>query len=158
MASRKSLKILGISGSLRHGSSNSGLIRSAAASAARLNQSTQDYHINFQIYQRLKDIPLYDGDVEAKAMPESVVHFCQAIAEADALLIATPEYNYSVSGVLKNAIDWASRPYRRTPLTGKPVAILGAGGVSGNVTPPPLLLFLPFLSLRKQGQAEHSII
>jgi len=143
MATRKTLKVLGISGSLRQASVNSGLLRSAAASAARLNSNPTaattaaaspvvDYSFDFKIYDGMKDIPLYDGDVEAQTKPESVLRFRRAIAEADALLIASPEYNYSFSGVLKNAIDWASRNWDgHMPLAGKPAAIVGAGGVSG---------------------------
>src|SRR5215470_8780267 len=73
----------------------------------------------------LRGIPLYDGDVEAAGFPERVLRFRDRIADADALLIVTPEYNYSMSGVLKNAIDWASRPPDQ-PFRGKPVAIAGA--------------------------------
>jgi chromate reductase len=141
MATRKSLKILGISGSLRKASTNTGLLRSAAASAARLNASSPatpaspavEYHFDFHIYDGLRDIPLYDGDLEAETKPESVLRLRQAIAEADALLIASPEYNYSYTGVLKNAIDWASRTWDgHMPLGGKPAAIIGAAGVSGS--------------------------
>jgi chromate reductase len=74
----------------------------------------------------LAPIPLYNADVEAEGDPAPVAEFKRAIREADALLIATPEYNYGVSGVLKNAIDWASRPPDDSPLAGKPAAILGA--------------------------------
>jgi len=74
----------------------------------------------------LGDIPLFNADVEALGDPAPVAAFKAAIARADALVIATPEYNHCVPGVLKNAIDWASRPARRSVLTNKPVAILGA--------------------------------
>jgi chromate reductase len=74
----------------------------------------------------LIDLPLYNGDVEAEGDPEPVAAFKREIAAADALLIATPEYNHCIPGVLKNAIDWASRPARASVLTGKPVAIMGA--------------------------------
>jgi chromate reductase len=80
----------------------------------------------------LATIPLYNGDVEMAGIPDSVQQFKAKIKQADGLLIATPEYNYSVSGVLKNAIDWASRPPRDTPLPRKPAAIMGASmGVFG---------------------------
>jgi chromate reductase len=69
---------------------------------------------------------MFNADVEADGEPLTVADFKRAIAAADALLIATPEYNHCVPGVLKNAIDWASRPARRSVLTGKPVAIMGA--------------------------------
>ena len=71
-------------------------------------------------------IPLYNGDVESRGFPGPVVQFKERIAAADALLIAAPEYNYSIPGVLKNAIDWASRPPDSSPLNGKPLALMGA--------------------------------
>ncbi len=74
----------------------------------------------------LAPIPLYNGDVEAQGFPPAVQELKAAIRVADALLIVTPEYNYSIPGVLKNAIDWASRPPQDSPLSGKPVAIMGA--------------------------------
>lgn len=79
----------------------------------------------------LAPIPLYNADVEAEGPPAAVVEFKDRIALSDALLIATPEYNYSIPGVLKNAIDWASRPPDLSPLKKKPVALLGAGGRMG---------------------------
>lgn len=131
----KPVKILGISGSLRKASVNTGLLRAAAASVQRLNsQPTAKHQVDFRLCPRL-DLPLYDGDLEAQPgpKPEPVLALRKAIAEADALLIATPEYNYSMSGVLKNAIDWASRQWGddNPPIVGKPAAILGAAGVSG---------------------------
>ena len=111
------LTFLGIAGSLRRGSYNRGLIRAAielAPAGARV------------IPYDLIDLPLYNGDVEAEGDPEPVAAFKKAIAAADALLIASPEYNHCIPGVLKNAIDWASRPARASVLTGKPVAIMGA--------------------------------
>jgi chromate reductase len=130
MTSLRTLKILGISGSLRSSSANSGLIRAAAASAQRISQATMGYHLDFRMFPSL-NMPLYNEDLEAQK-PEPVMAFRQAISEVDALLIASPEYNYSVSGVLKNAIDWASRPYGHSYIVGKPCAILGAAGVSGS--------------------------
>lgn len=119
MATRdqRPLTFLGIAGSLRRGSYNRGLIRAAielAPAGARV------------IPYDLIDLPLYNGDVEAEGDPEPVAAFKREIAAADALLIATPEYNHCIPGVLKNAIDWASRPARASVLTGKPVAIMGA--------------------------------
>jgi chromate reductase len=111
------LTILGIAGSLRRASFNRGLIRAAVGLApAGLAVTVYD----------LGAIPMYNGDVEALGDPEPVTAFKRAIAGADALLIATPEYNHCVPGMLKNAIDWASRPARASVLTGKPVAIMGA--------------------------------
>lgn len=111
------IKILGIPGSLRHGSYNRALLRAAAELAPEAMAIDM---------VEIGDIPPYNGDVEAQGFPESVQHLKDGIAEADALLIATPEYNYGIPGVLKNAIDWASRPPRTTPLRAKPVGIIGA--------------------------------
>jgi chromate reductase len=78
------------------------------------------------IWDRLAEIPPFDADVEARGVPEPVAAFKLAIDEADALLVVTPEYNYGIPGVLKNAIDWASRPPGGSPLNGMPAAIMGA--------------------------------
>ena len=111
------LTFLGVAGSLRRLSFNRGLIRAAVELAPPGIRV-----IPFE----LAGIPLFDADVEAEGDPEPVAWFKRAIADADALLIASPEYNHCVPGVLKNAIDWASRPARHSVLTGKPVAIMGA--------------------------------
>lgn len=111
------MTFLGIAGSLRRASYNRGLIR-AAVDVAPPGTSISVCD--------LADLPMFNADVEASGEPGSVAAFKDAIAAADALLIATPEYNHCVPGVLKNAIDWASRPARRSVLTSKPVAIMGA--------------------------------
>jgi chromate reductase len=111
------MKLLGIAGSLREGSYNRGLLR-----AARELLPHDVELVEFDI----RGLPFYDGDVEAAGDPEAVAALKDAIREADALLIATPEYNRGVPGGLKNAIDWASRPPLGSPLTGKPVALMGA--------------------------------
>ena len=115
--SRPSLTFLGIAGSLRSASYNRGLI-SAAVDVAPAGTSVVPYD--------LVEIPMFNADVEASGDPAPVADFKRAIGAADALLIASPEYNHCVPGVLKNAIDWASRPPRQSVLTGKPVAIMGA--------------------------------
>ncbi len=117
------IKVLGISGSLRAGSFNSGLLR-AAASVLPANMELTPFPLH--------DIPLFNADVEAQGNPEPVTALQQAIGEADGLLFAVPEYNYSITGVLKNAFDWASRG-RPSTLDGKPAAIMGVGGRSGTV-------------------------
>src|SRR3954453_2267437 len=111
------MKLLGIAGSLRKGSYNRGLLR-----AARELLPEGVELVEFDI----RDLPFYDGDVETAGDPEPVVALKDAIREADALLIATPEYNRGVPGGLKNAVDWASRPPLGSPLAGKPVALMGA--------------------------------
>jgi len=116
------LNVLGIAGSLRRGSFNRGLIRAAVELAPPSMRV---------IPHDLGDLPLFNADVEALGDPEHVRRFKQAIADSDALLIATPEYNHCVPGVLKNAIDWASRPPRRSVLSNRPVAIMGASSGGG---------------------------
>ena len=101
------INVLGFAGSLRRGSFNRGLIRAAAASAPS--------GVIVEIYD-LADIPLYNQDVEDAGEPDAVVAWKRAIRSADALLVATPEYNHGIPGVLKNAIDWASRPRMTSPL------------------------------------------
>ena len=116
-AARAKLDVLGIAGSLRAGSFNRSLLRAAQELAPAGMQITA-----FD----LAPIPLYNADVEAKGDPEPVGALKSAIRRADALLIVTPEYNFGMPGVLKNAIDWASRPPRSSVLMGKPAAIMGA--------------------------------
>lgn len=117
-------RILGIPGSLRRRSWNRGLLAAA--------QEVAPPGIAMDVTDLLP-IPLYNADVEsATGFPPGVAAFRREIAEADALLIAVPEYNYSLPGVLKNAIDWASRPPGQ-PLRHKPVALIGAGGRGGTV-------------------------
>ena len=123
MATAGTLNILAFAGSLRTGSYNGALLRAA--------QELAPAGMAISIYDII-DVPLYNGDVEAQGDPEAVVRFKQAIREADGVLMATPEYNHGVPGVMKNAVDWASRPPRSAPLGGKPVAILGASpGTTG---------------------------
>lgn len=111
------IRVLGFAGSLRRKSYNRGLIRAAAELAPEGMEIT---------IHDLSGIPLYNADVEAQGFPEAVEQFHSAIRNADALLIATPEYQTGVPGVLKNALDWAARPPRGAPIEGKPVAIMGA--------------------------------
>ena len=110
--------VLGIPGSLRRGSFNRALLRAAVELAPE--------GMAIDIFEGIAALPFYDADVEATGDPQSVAAWKTAIAHADALLIATPEYNYGVPGVLKNAIDWASRPPGKSVLNGKPAAIIGA--------------------------------
>ncbi len=107
--------VLGLSGSLRGESLNTKLLCAAAALApAGMAIEVTTLH----------GVPLYDGDVEVQGMPESVTTLAERIAAADAVLIVSPEYNYSLPGVLKNAIDWLSR-VKPNPFAGKPLAIMG---------------------------------
>ena len=110
-------QILGIAGSLRRASYNRGLLRAA-------EQVAPD-GVDVRTFDLLP-VPLFNQDVEAEGDPTSVRELKEQVRTADALLIACPEYNYSVPGVLKNAIDWASRPPRGSVLHHKPVALMGA--------------------------------
>jgi len=121
----KPIKILGIAGSLRKDSYNKLLLRAAS----KLLPPTAQLEI-FDI----SSIPLYNQDMEAAAFPGEVKTFKRKIEAADALLIATPEYNHSYPGVLKNAIDWASRPYGDNSFDGKPTAVISASpGLFGGI-------------------------
>ena len=122
MSDAKGISVLAICGSLRAGSYNRAALRTAIElKPSGMTIETAD----------IGSFPLYNEDVRAQGFPPPVEKLRQQIKEADALLFATPEYNYSISGVLKNAIDWASRPPDQ-PFAGKPVAMLGAGaGMAG---------------------------
>jgi chromate reductase len=112
----REVNILGFAGSLRRGSFNRALLRAA------LDLLPEDTKL--ETFD-LKGIPPFNQDLEA-SMPERVKEFKNKIRSADALLVATPEHNFSIPGVLKNAIDWASRPYGDNPFEGKPVALMSA--------------------------------
>ena len=119
------MRLLAISGCLRRGSYNSALLDSVRAECP--------VGVEVVVWRGLGDIPAYDEDLEA-TLPLSVVSFKGEIARSDALLVATPEYNRSVPGALKNALDWASRPRATNPLLDKPAAVVGAStGVFGAV-------------------------
>ncbi len=123
MAAQDGLNVLGISGSLRKGSYNSAALRAAAELAPA--------GMTIDIFDRIRELPLYDEDLRQQGFPPAAEALREEIKAADALLIVTPEYNRSIPGVLKNAIDWASRPPEQ-PFQGKPIAIMGAsGGVLG---------------------------
>ncbi len=111
------MKILGISGSLRSGSLNTRLLEAAAAALRG------PHHLELA---DLRQIPLFNEDLEQPEKPPAVQGLLEQIAAADALLLATPEYNHSVPAVLKNALDWASRPAFKSVLRGKPAGILSA--------------------------------
>jgi chromate reductase len=119
------MRILGLSGSLRHDSYNAQLL----AGARGLLPS----EVELVLFNRLAEIPPFNEDEEHHT-PPAVAALKAAIARADAVLVATPEYNASIPGVLKNALDWVSRPLAETPLRGKPAAVVGAStGLFGAV-------------------------
>jgi len=106
------MKILGISGSLRRDSYNTALLHNAP--------------LELELWDGLKQIPPYDEDDDVEPAPPAVARMRAAVAGADAIVFATPEYNASVPGQLKNAVDWLSRPYASSALRNKPVAVVGA--------------------------------
>jgi chromate reductase len=119
----RDFNVVGFAGSLRRASYNRALLRAATELAPPA------LHI---VVHELDGIPLYNGDLEAAGAPPSVMQLREAIRAADGLLIATPEYNHGVPGVLKNTIDWLSRPPRESVLNGKVAAVMGASpGVAG---------------------------
>jgi chromate reductase len=115
------VRIVGLAGSIRDGSFNRALL-AAAAELAPAGMAIEPW-------DRLREVPLYDAALDNDAQrPRPVAELKQRIAAADGLLIATPEYNYGIPGVLKNALDWVSRPGYKSVLVGKPVGIVGASG------------------------------
>jgi chromate reductase, NAD(P)H dehydrogenase (quinone) len=121
------MRILGISGSLRADSHNTALLRAAA--------ELLPPGVELELYEGLREIPPYDQDEDdAGQHHPAVLALRQAIEQADAVLISTPEYNHSIPGVLKNALDWVSRPVATSVLRGKPAAVVGAStGLFGAV-------------------------
>jgi chromate reductase, NAD(P)H dehydrogenase (quinone) len=112
------VNVLALSGSLRRDSYNTKLLKAAA----RLLPEGAE----LELWDRLREVPPYDEDDDVEPAPAAVAALRGAIAGADALLVATPEYNSSIPGQLKNAFDWVSRPLAKNPLRGKPVAVVGA--------------------------------
>ncbi len=121
------MKVLGISGSLRRDSHNKKLLGIAG-------EMFEGDGVEFEIYQDLKQVPPYDEDDDRDPTPAPAAQLRAAVAGADAVFFSTPEYNSSVPGQLKNAIDWLSRPVASNALRGKPVAVIGAStGMFGAV-------------------------
>jgi len=118
------LNVLGINGSLRRASLHGGLLRAFA------------HHLGERGEMRiadLADVPLYDADIDGPTQPAGVVRLKEQIRSADLLVIASPEYNGSISGVLKNAIDWATRPVSESAMAGRLAVVMTAAGRSGGV-------------------------
>jgi chromate reductase, NAD(P)H dehydrogenase (quinone) len=122
------VRVLGISGSLRRGSFNTALLRHTGV-------LFENEGAEFEVYEGLRDLPAYDEDFDVRDAVEAVARIRATVRGADAVLFATPEYNSSIPGVLKNAVDWLSRPsLAESALRGKPVAVVGASiGVFGAV-------------------------
>ena len=120
------MRVLAISGSLRRDSYNTGLLRALAEEAP--------HNVEIELWDGLREIPAYDADDDLTPGPAAVDAFRAAVADADAVVIATPEYNSSIPGALKNALDWASRPLATNAFRNKPVAVLGSStGAFGGV-------------------------
>lgn len=119
--------VLGVVGSLRAASYNHMLLRHAAASAPE--------RLHIDVAADIIDLPLFNEDLEIDGLPEPVVALHERIRAADGIIIASPEYNFGVPGPVKNFVDWASRPPRKSPLIGKPIALMGAsvGKTGGTV-------------------------
>ena len=121
------MRVLGISGSLRRDSHNTALLRHAG-------ELFKAEGAEFEIYDGLRDIPPYDADEDTDEAPVAVAQIRAAVAEADAVFFTTPEFNSSIPGVLKNALDWVSRPLATNSMRNKPVAVIGAStGMFGAV-------------------------
>ena len=145
----ETLNILGIAGSLRSGSYNKSVLRAAT-------ELVPDGAM-IEIFD-IDGFPGFSEDLE-KDPPAKVTEFKQRIREADAILFVTPEYNYSIPGVLKNAIDWASRPYGDSAWSGKPAAIMGAsiGGIATARAQYHLRQVMVFLDMFPLNQPEVMI-
>ena len=140
------INILGIAGSLRQSSYNRGLLRAAVELAPADSK--------IEVFE-LDDLPGFNQDLE-QSPPPRVAEFKRKIRDADAILFVTPEYTYSVPGVLKNAIDWASRPYGDNAWNGKPAAIMGAsiGGIATARAQYHLRQMMVFLNMFPVNQPE----
>ena len=111
-------QIVALVGSLRAGSINRQLTEAAAQHAPE--------GIELSVFDGIVDLPFYNEDIDGDTPPEAAVAFRRAIADADGVLLVTPEYNGTMPAVLKNALDWASRPFGDSPISGKPLAVIGS--------------------------------
>jgi chromate reductase, NAD(P)H dehydrogenase (quinone) len=143
------MKILAISGSLRNASHNTSLLRAARELAPE--------GVELELWSGLKAVPPYDEDDEVAGAP-AVVELFDAIAGADAVLFATPEYNSSIPGQLKNAVDWASRPPGRSVLNGKPAAVMGASPGGGGTARAQLQLRQAFVFTQTIAMLQPEVL
>ncbi len=146
----KATRVLGIAGSLRSGSLNRSLLRAA--------EELVPAGMEIQVFEGLGQIPPYNVDVESQGDPAPVAAWKEAIASADALLFVTPEYNYAVPGVLKNAFDWASRPPGKSPLNRKPAGIMGVSGGNSGTARAQLALRQSFVFTETYGMLRPEIL
>ena len=164
-ANMADVKILALVGSLRAGSINRQLAELAAETAPE--------GVAVTVFDGLGDLPFYNEDIDNENVPASVVALREAAGEADAALVVTPEYNGSIPGVLKNAIDWLSRPFGNSALKGKPAAVIGGSfgqyggvwahdetrksfGIAGPRIVEDLTLSVPFKSLDGKHPRENA--
>lgn len=143
-------RVLGVAGSLRAGSFNRSLLRAAVELVpAGMEIST---------FEGLREIPPYDADVESRGDPPPVAAWKDAISNADAVLFVTPEYNYNVPGVLKNAYDWASRPPGKSPFNRKPAGIMGVSGGNSGTARAQLALRQSFVFTETYGMLRPEVL
>src|SRR5687767_11162358 len=143
-------RVLGVAGSLRAGSFNRSLLRAAGELAPA--------GMEIVTFDGLREIPPYDADVEAREEPAPVAAWKDAIRNADALLFVTPEYNYGIPGVLKNAYDWASRPAGKSPLNRKPAGIMGVSGGNSGTARAQLALRQSFVFTETYGMLRPEVL
>ena len=143
-------RVLGVAGSLRAGSFNRSLLRAAVELAPA--------GMAISAFEGLREIPPYDADVEAAGEPVPVAAWKDSIRAADALLFVTPEYNYGVPGVLKNAYDWASRPPGKSPLNRKPAGIMGVSGGNSGTARAQLALRQSFVFTETYGMLRPEVL
>jgi chromate reductase len=117
------LRLLGVSGSIRRGSGNTAVLQALREALASRPGVELTLH-------PIDTLPLFNIDLEGRELPQAVLALQQAVRDADGLVICTPEYNYGTSGVLKNALDWASRPSMNSPLKGKPALVMSAANAT----------------------------
>lgn len=146
----KQLQILGICGSLRSGSYNLALLKAAAELAPASG-------MEIRIFSGLESIPPFNEDTERNGDPKPVQRLKEAIRAADGLCIATPEFNYNIPGVLKNALDWASRPANSSVLARKPAAIMGASMGAGGTIRAQMALRQVFVFTQTQAMLQPEL-
>jgi chromate reductase len=144
------IRVLAVAGSLRKGSFNRSLLRAAVELAPS--------GMEIETFEGLREIPPYDADVEAAGEPGPVTAWKDAIRAADALLFVTPEYNYGVPGLLKNAFDWASRPPGKSPLNRKPAGIMGVSGGNSGTARAQLALRQSFVFTETYGMLRPEVL
>jgi len=144
------IRVLGVAGSLRAASFNRSLLRAAVELVPQ--------GMEISTFEGLREIPPYDTDVESRGEPPPVAAWKSAIAEADAVLFVTPEYNYGIPGLLKNAFDWASRPPGKSPLNRKPAGIMGVSGGNSGTARAQLALRQSFVFTETYGMLRPEIL